>query len=314
MEHINCPMCGNGSFSHVASDRDIEYATSNRTFNFVQCEKCNLLYLNPRPVAEEASRIYPKTYHSVNINSPLHSDPNVDKTRERLDKNRCKDILSLLQPGDTVLDIGCGDARMLQLFKKFGPRDLGLVGIDINTDKEFIEKMKGEGITIINVYFEDFDMSRLNNIKVVIMNELMEHLWNPSLCLEKLFHDLKPGTYLSIETPDIDCISRRLFSKKYWGGYHFPRHLQLFSKKNLRYYLEKGGVEIVKQYSILAPSFWIITFRNILGLNSYERSKSIFEFLNFKNVIVLGTFTIMDFLLLVLGLPTATQRIIAVKR
>lgn len=314
LEYINCPMCGSGSSAVVASGRDIEYRTSAQIFNFVECKSCKLLYLNPRPVVEETSKIYPKTYHSTNVNSPLHSDSKVDKTRERLDKNRCKTILSLLRPGDTVFDIGCGDARILQVFKKFAPKDLNLVGIDINVDKKFIEIMRQQGITIIDSYFEDFDMRNMDNIKVVIMNELIEHLWNPSLCLEKISKGVKSGTYLSIETPDIACVSRKIFPRKDWGGYHFPRHLQIFSKKNLRYYLEKNGFEILEHYNILSPSFWIITCRNVLGLNSYERSKSVFEFLNFKNAISLGMFTIVDFLLLSLGFSTACQRVIAIKR
>lgn len=311
LEYVDCPVCNQHNSHVAASGKDIEYKVSDQTFNFVKCLACGIWYLNPRPVPEEADRIYPKEYHSTNLNSPLHSDHKVDRIREVLDRNRCKDILSLLKSGDTVLDIGCGDGRMLRIFKKFGPKGINLIGIDINVSKEFITTMKGDGVDIIQSSFEDFDMSKLQNLKIAIMNELVEHLWNPSLCLKKISTHMKKGGYLSIETPDIDCISRKMFPKTYWGGYHFPRHLQLFSKKSMRLYLEENNFEIIKQSSILAPSFWIITLRNILGLNSYEVSGSIVEFLNFKNKFSLGVFSFVDLALMCMGFPTACQHIVA---
>jgi 2-polyprenyl-3-methyl-5-hydroxy-6-metoxy-1,4-benzoquinol methylase len=313
LENVTCPLCGRDNSKIVASGIDSEYQTSQQSYNFIECGNCRLIYLKTRPKISEAATIYPVTYHSVNKYSPLHSNDKVDGVRENLDRKRCRDLLSVLQPGDTVLDIGCGDARMLKVFKKFGPDNLNLVGIDINIDREFIERKKREGISIIDCPLEEFNLAGFKKIKVVIMNEIVEHLWNFSTCFQKLSKELQRGTYLSIETPDIDCLSRKLFSKQYWGGYHIPRHLQLFSKPSLALFLKSRGFKIIRHYNILAPSFWIITIRNICGLNSYGRSKSLFEFLNFKNFLALSVFTALDFVLGRLGIATACQRLIAIK-
>ena len=313
LENVNCPLCGRSNLKVVASGIDVEYHTSEQTYDFVECASCNLFYLKTRPSFSEASRIYPSTYHSFNKNSPLHSDDGIDGIREKLDRKRCADLLSVLQPGDTVLDVGCGDARMLDVFRKLGPSDLNLIGIDININVKFIEQKKQERIAIIDSSLEEFDLAGLNKVKLVIMNELVEHLWNFSACMDKLAKELPVGAYLSIETPDIECLSRRLFPRQYWGGYHIPRHLQLFSKPSLQSFLKATGFRIVKHHNILAPSFWIITFRNICGLNSYERSHSVFEFLNFKNFFALSIFTVLDWALNKLGIATACQRLIAIK-
>ncbi len=312
IENVNCPLCGRNNSKVAASGVDVEYHTSKQPYDFVECGHCKLLYLKARPKFSAAPKIYPATYHSVNKDSPLHSDDEIDGIREKLDVRRCADVLSVLQPGDTVLDVGCGDARMLKVFKKHAS-GINLIGIDINVDPVFIERKRHEGITIIDCPLETFDLAGLHKVKVVIMNELVEHLWNFSVCMDKLAKELPAGAFVTIETPDIECLSRRLFSKRYWGGYHIPRHLQLFSKSSLRSFLKAKGFRIIKHHNILAPSFWIITFRNIFGLNSYERSHSVFEFLNFKNFFALGIFTILDWILNALGIATAGQRLIAVK-
>ena len=48
---VPCPICGQNSNKIVASGYDFEYLTTEKEFNFCKCNKCELLYLSPRPGA-----------------------------------------------------------------------------------------------------------------------------------------------------------------------------------------------------------------------------------------------------------------------
>jgi hypothetical protein len=47
--------------------------------------------------------------------------------------------------------------------------------------------------------------------------------------------------------------------------------------------------------------------RNIFGLNSRQRGWSVFEFINFSNLVAVGTFTALDLACITLGLSTSNQ-------
>lgn len=79
-------------------------------------------------------------------------------------------VLPYLKPGDTVLDVGC----YTQEAKKYLPYDVKYVGLDG-------EKFHKDTIVVdLNTGFEP------QRVKAVVCLETLEHLVNPSLCLESI--------------------------------------------------------------------------------------------------------------------------------
>jgi len=60
-------------------------------------------------------------------------------------------------------------------------------------------------------------------------------------------------------------------------------------------------------------AFWIISLRNALGLNSLDRGQSAWEFLNLKNLPVVGCFFMLDLLWTKLGGQTSNQFVFAAR-
>jgi hypothetical protein len=60
--------------------------------------------------------------------------------------------------------------------------------------------------------------------------------------------------------------------------------------------------------------FWIISLRNMLGLNSIERGPSPWEFLRYKNLLVAGSFIAFDAVRAKLGFQTSNQFVYALKK
>jgi len=70
---------------------------------------------------------------------------------------------------------------------------------------------------------------------------------------------LVPGGYLSIETINIDGYDRRFFKDGCWGGYFFPRHMNLFNFTSLKRLMKNHELIVEKQFSLLAPINWVFS-------------------------------------------------------
>ena len=116
---------------------------------------------------------------------------------------------------------------------------------------------------------------------------------------------------MSIETPNPDGWDRRFFTKGSWGGYYWPRHLNLFSSEKLTEIVEKSGFEVKKKYRLLAPPCWIYSLQFFLkrlapnrNLNFYVPDDSLF---------FLGIFAVIDSIAKFLNFTTSNQKILAKK-
>jgi hypothetical protein len=60
-----------------------------------------------------------------------------------------------------------------------------------------------------------------------------------------------------IETPSVDAWDAKLFWKRYWGGWHTPRHWTLYTPETLTDLLRSHGFDIVGKKALLSPTFWL---------------------------------------------------------
>jgi 2-polyprenyl-3-methyl-5-hydroxy-6-metoxy-1,4-benzoquinol methylase len=68
---------------------------------------------------------------------------------------------------------------------------------------------------------------------MIFLKQVIEHVDNPLSILDKAYNLLSNGGSLIIETPNRDSWDSSIFKKKYWGGYHFPRHWTIFNDKSI---------------------------------------------------------------------------------
>jgi len=95
-----------------------------------------------------------------------------------------------LKPGDRVVDLGCGDARVLRMFEKQGVKDL--TGYEINFWAYLSAKIKNKLLkSKSKVYFKNFKKADLSEYNVVFCY-LLDYYLNS--LKEKFDKELKPGT------------------------------------------------------------------------------------------------------------------------
>ena len=58
------------------------------------------------------------------------------------------------------------------------------------------------------------------------------------------------------------CLDFALFRRRYWGGYHFPRHFNLFDPAGLSRLLGETGFEVQSIKPKLQPVHWAWSFHH----------------------------------------------------
>ena len=70
-------------------------------------------------------------------------------------------------------------------------------------------------------------------MKIITMNHTIEHLVDPEKVIKKLKNKVRTDGIIDGQTPVTDSFEKKLF-KKYWSGFHSPRHTVIFSKDGLK--------------------------------------------------------------------------------
>jgi 2-polyprenyl-3-methyl-5-hydroxy-6-metoxy-1,4-benzoquinol methylase len=228
--------------------KDYEYFSVEDEFTYYGCGDCNTVFIHPMPV-DQLKKIYPANYYSF-VNKPENS---VVRLKEWLDKRFFKKIVKQL-PGQpiNVLDVGGGTGWMLDILKKTDKR-IGLTQVvDMDEKAKSIAEEKG------HAYFEGTieTFTTDKSFHLILMLNLIEHVADPLIVLQKAGSLLAPGGIIVIKTPNTNSWDARLYKKSYWGGLHCPRHWIIFSEKSFRILLRSTELKMNKlQYTQGAP-FW----------------------------------------------------------
>lgn len=310
----SCLICGNAEWRLVVRSPDVEYQCKPGTFDVVECTNCGHVYVHPLPEYSEIASIYPNTYYTVNPKSPLHLDGGIYEKKLGADARKLKRSLAGFDIR-SIVDVGAGEINRLARLKEAFGGGVEAIAFDIQFEPNIEAEAKREEIKLVHGNVEtDVDALKDEGHDLIIMRQLIEHLRDPRLAVRNLARKLAPNGLIVIDTPNRGGLDYALFRKKHWGGYHVPRHFHLFTQESLTRVIEEAGLEVYRKGYLPSMGFWIISLRNMLGLNSIERGRSFWEFLRYKNLLVAGSFIAFDALRVKLGMQTSNQFVIARKR
>lgn len=310
-----CVICSKAPSVIVGRGLDYEYGTSQDSFSFALCPSCNHMFLANRPNRKYLQELYPPTYYTINPESPIFLKGFTYRTKITMDLHRLSKFILEIN-AKSILELGCGDCfRLIQLKRRLNIPGLQITGVDLQSTSTIRENVKRENIGLIEGDIESLTtLSQAGtNYDVIIMSQLIEHLFDPRTILQFLFTLLNPRGIIVIETPNWQCLDFRIFKKHYWGGYHFPRHFNVFSPESLSHFLQSCGFTISKQGFLPSPGFWISSLRNCLGLNSKAYSSSFFECINLSSLLIVVPFTVFDMVRMLFKGKTSTQYVVATK-
>lgn len=292
--HVQCCICEVEDAELVGVGKDFEYNTSADTFSALSCRSCGLVYLNPRPNVSEFEKIYPSNYHAFDFSKKEFGI--VFKIRARLEAKRLLSCCKGLPANARILDVGCGDGFHLNLLRQYGQKSWSLEGIDM--DKRAVDMAKKSGLTVHRGSVETIDLPE-NNYDLAFMIQTIEHLEKPVEVLQGIRKFLKPGGKLLIVTDNTGSLDFKFSKKNYWGGYHFPRHWNLFNRKSLTQLAEKTGFEVVVFETQVSPVNWVYTIHN--WLVGHKAPHWVIDRFTLKSAVSLSFFTVLDMVLQKLG-------------
>lgn len=305
-EKTNCLLCGADDAEIVASGPDYDCETTTEIFHFGRCRQCSHVYLNPRPTVECASEIYPADYYTLDASHQPDGFSIMGRMKDLVVRGRLRAFLEAVPQGGTVVDLGCGDGSLLLAMRRERP-DTRLLGVDIAVSATQRARLEQADIGVMESSVEDAHLP--NDVSLVVMNQVIEHLWDVDACMEKVKSCLRPGGMFSVCTPNTDGYDRPWFHASEWGGYYFPRHLNLFSREGLSSYVERFSMRVKERNSLLAPLIWMSTARALQLRRRWPRWMRLRD----GNVAFLVLFTIIDMVALALGKVTSNQQVVAVR-
>jgi len=246
---LDCIVCGNKKFQFIFSDFDKYMESTKEVFSFFKCMKCELVTIHPKISKEDLNIYYPKNYIPFNQENKKKTILNtiiknfrdliinflqIDKSKLELNKFKYLQI--------KYLDFGCGNCRNLFHIRDQYPK-WELFG---NDKSEF-----SKNIIIKNNFnlIDNLENIEDNFFDVINLSSVIEHLEFPDKDVILLKKKLKKNGIIIIKTPNWKSLGRIIF-KKNWINYDLPRHLHIFSVKNLKKFLTNNGFEILRlQYS-----------------------------------------------------------------
>ncbi len=286
----NCCVCGTDDAQQIGKGRDYEYDTTDDLFAAYQCRACQLVYLNPRPQASDMETIYPPEYHAFDFSEKDYGF--VHKVRSRLEAKRLLASCGSLPAEARILDVGCGDGFHLRLLGEYGNKTWSLEGVDL--DRRAVEAAERSGITVHYGSVDELDLPE-DHYDLIFMIQTIEHVERPDVVLRSVYRLLKPGGRLVVVTDNTGSIDFGLFKRRYWGGYHFPRHLNLFNKLSLTKLAEKVGFSMAEMTTIVSPVNWVYSIHNTLV--DKQAPGFLINRFTLRSVASLSAFTLLDILL-----------------
>ena len=303
----SCNSCGHGEYEVIGRSPDFEYNTCANEFSFGKCSGCGLVFIVDRPDVTALNTIYPATYIPYHFNE--HLGPVISALRNFVQKAKIKPIRRFAEAESLIVDVGTGGAEFLRLLRDFGDPSWRLVGVDISD--ESMEVVKNLGLEAVQGRFESMPWT-LPSPDVVVMNQVIEHLDNPKAVIMRSFGLLKPGGILMMETPSVDAWDARLFRRRYWGGWHTPRHWTLYTPGTLRDLIESVGFETVDVEHLLSPNFWLQSLHHKFSEGG-KLARSVAPYFDVSNPVLLPAASLIDVLQLMIAGKTSNFRLVARK-
>lgn len=279
LKHINCNLCGSGSYSVVYKtySGDIETATKayrlagramDAPLRIVRCNDCGLVYSNPRPPVRSLICGYIKQIDSLYVE---------EEKGLRLSALPILKVLKRLNKGGRILDLGCATGFFLDEARK---RGWDAYGVELSNWAVDYAKNR---VKIKNVFHGVLKNAKYpdNFFDVVIIKDAIERLTDPKGTLVEIRRILKSDGILCVNTPNIDSIVTRVFRSRWWGVHQ--SHLYYFNRHTLYMMLEKTGFHPIKTRShtrVFTLRYWLSRFK---GYN--ETLYRMFAFLVEHNIV-----------------------------
>jgi SAM-dependent methyltransferase len=246
-----CRVCG-------GNDLDFYYAQGNRAqFHYYKCRHCGLVNL------DLANGLDQEQY------TEDLADPRDDSVRQHREIDASFDFIRRFVPGPArLLDIGCGNGRLLHVAQRAGWQ---VKGIELSARAaELVTELLGVEAVAAN-FLEMQNADESESYDVVCLRHVLEHLPDSKLAMSKIRALLRPGGYALLEMPNIEGFDKRL---KRWinqHGLHRRRfsedfvagHCNEFCRESFEYLVTTSGFSLLHWETYSKKALTNLLYRHV---------------------------------------------------
>jgi 2-polyprenyl-3-methyl-5-hydroxy-6-metoxy-1,4-benzoquinol methylase len=255
-----------------------------KTYDYFECVNCGAIFQNPMPSAEEIAHFYPDHYTVYKEETPVKSVSNFEKavlkTRYGYDHLSVPFPYVLLArlmagsffrdtpafvPNGKVLDIGCGNGEFLLKLKHLG---WSCQGVEFN--QKAVAVCRAAQLDVFQGELTEAAFAS-GSFDLITAHHFIEHVANPNKVIAEIARLLKPSGKLLLRTPNSQSLGRAWFGR-YWFANDVPRHLILFSPKNMNMLASQYGLKCDFLKKIVKPKLILKSLDYKLG-NTGKPSK-----------------------------------------
>ncbi len=242
-EEVPCNLCGSKKYKVIYEARyenetqeDLMQkfrAAGDETLidQIVKCNKCGLIYVNPRIRGELILEGYSEGTDEAFVSQARGREITFEKQLKLINKH---------SPGKgRILDIGTAGGSFLYVAKKDG---WDVHGVEPNKwMAEWGWKHYGIEIKPGDIFSNKYPS---NYFDVVTLFDVLEHVPDPSATLKEINRIMKKEGLLIVNYPDIGSWVARIMGRKW--VFILSVHLWYFTRKTIRKMLNRQGYEVVK--------------------------------------------------------------------
>jgi len=243
MEHVRCNLCGAQDSvvrypSTVTQEETGDWRAFRCTHNgygrhhtIVQCQRCGLVYTDPRPDGHEIV----ETYQAVE--DPLYLEEREGRVLTFEHHLKPLERLTGSPNGRPLLDVGCYTGVFVEIAAHHGWDAWG-----VEPSRWAVGQAQSRGLHVVQGTLETAELPE-TYFDVVTMWDVIEHVADPRGTLEKAHRLLKPGGLAVVHTIDIESPLARLMGVRW--PWLMEMHIYYFSRRTLRAMLETCGFQVL---------------------------------------------------------------------
>jgi ubiquinone/menaquinone biosynthesis C-methylase UbiE len=144
-------------------------------------------------------------------------------------------------PGDSVVDVGCGEGALAELMAAAGLRVTGVEPAAYL--RERFEARLGGSARVVDGTVERLPFAD-GEVGAVVSTEVLEHVPDPDTAMTELMRVMRPGAVVCLSVPT--SFTELLFWRLHPGYAANATHVRIFTKPELRRVITDHGFEIVR--------------------------------------------------------------------
>jgi len=252
---IPCPICLSSSDSTLSFFRG---------FRIAGCANCEFILVNPRPTQESLCKLY-----SNQKQNPFFADDFEPLEYEQPVLSKIIRQIQEYVPTGALLEVGCGRGDLLKLAQKSG---FSATGCDLFGG----EVPESDGIIFYDSTVKEAQIPD-NTFDIVVMRNILEHLFDPNMEIGDIGRILRPNGYLYLKVPNVQfehgLLCQFVFGKKH--KFDPPYHLNHFSPTSLQTFLKGAQFEFVS-WCLEQPTFYANRKLNLKRQIGYRLIQTIY--------------------------------------